>query len=294
MYAKELATLDVMSDGRIDWGIGAGWLRSEYERVGITFDDGAERAERLFEAVAVMKRCFADEPFTFDGAHYRISQLDGRPKPVQRPHPRLLVAGSARRVLSFAGEQADIVGVAPSLLSRSIGRTPPRCSVEAAIDRQVEWIAAAAAKRQPTPTLNMVAFPGHRHERPPGQGPAGRAGSRVRAGRRAPLAAHVDRNGRADLRIARAMARTLGGVVLGRPGAGVARRHAGDRSPRGSLNRTGGAPLLITLTGSEGRREGGTMTRDKNHPAVSVVVVTYDMARELPRTLQSLASRLPA
>jgi probable F420-dependent oxidoreductase len=159
MYAKELATLDVMSDGRIDWGIGAGWLRSEYERVGITFDDGAERAERLFEAVAVMKRCFADEPFTFDGAHYRISQLDGRPKPVQHPHPRLLVAGSARRVLSFAGEQADIVGVAPSLLSRSIGRTPPRCSVEAAIDRQVEWISAVAAKRQPTPTLNMVAFP---------------------------------------------------------------------------------------------------------------------------------------
>jgi probable F420-dependent oxidoreductase len=159
MYAKELATLDVMSGGRIDWGIGAGWLRSEYERVGITFDDGAERAERLFEAVAVMKRCFADEPFTFDGAYYRISQLDGRPKPVQRPHPRLLVAGSARRVLSFAGEEADIVGVAPSLLSRSIGRTPPRCSVEAAIDRQVEWIAAAAAKRQPTPTLNMVAFP---------------------------------------------------------------------------------------------------------------------------------------
>ncbi len=159
MYAKELATLDVMAEGRIDWGIGAGWLRPEYEQVGITFDDGATRAERLFEAVAVMKRCFADEPFSFDGAHYRVSRLDGRPKPVQRPHPRLLVAGSGRRVLSFAGEQADIVGVAPSLSSRSIGPTPPRCSVEAAIDRQVEWIATATGKRLRPPTLNMVAFP---------------------------------------------------------------------------------------------------------------------------------------
>jgi probable F420-dependent oxidoreductase len=159
MYAKELATLDVMSEGRIDWGIGAGWLRAEYDRVGITFDDGRVRADRLFEAVAVMKQCFADEPFSFAGAHYRVQDLDGRPKPLQRPHPRLLIAGSARRLLTFAGEHADIVGIAPSLRSRRIGDAPPKCSVEDAIDQQVAWIGRGAGERLAELTLNMVAFP---------------------------------------------------------------------------------------------------------------------------------------
>ena len=159
MYAKELATLDVMSEGRIDWGIGAGWLASEYEKVGITFDEGPVRAARLFEAVAVMKGCFADAPVTYDGAHYRVRDLDARPKPLQRPHPRLLIAGSARRVLSFAGAEADIVGVAPSLLSRRIGERPPRCSVEEAVDAQMRWIADAAGDRFDALVFNMVAFP---------------------------------------------------------------------------------------------------------------------------------------
>lgn len=159
MYAKELATLDVLSEGRVDWGIGAGWLQPEYDQVGIAFDEGRVRADRLFESVAVMKQCFADEPFSFDGAHYRMREYDARPKPVQRPHPRLLIAGSARRVLSFAGEHADIVGIAPSLSARRMGDAPPRASVETAMDQQIAWIAEAAGDRFDALTLNLVAFP---------------------------------------------------------------------------------------------------------------------------------------
>jgi probable F420-dependent oxidoreductase len=159
MNAKELATLDVMSEGRVVWGIGAGWLAAEYEKVGIAFDEGRVRASRLIEAVHVMKGCFADAALTFEGVHYRIHDFDGRPKPVQRPYPPLLIAGAGRRILSFAGSEADIIGVAPSLSARRIGEMPPRVSVDAAIDAQVRWIAAAAAARSDAPVLNMVAFP---------------------------------------------------------------------------------------------------------------------------------------
>ena len=216
MYAKELATLDVLAGGRIDWGIGAGWLREEYARVGLAFDEGRVRADRLFEAVAVMKGCFADAPLTFGGTHYRIDAYDGRPKPLQRPHPRLLVAGSGRRVLSFAAAEADIVGIAPSLLSRRIGDAAPQCSVEAAVDRQLEWIRAAAGAvvRGAHPQHGRLPRDRHRRRRR-GRGTR-RAGGRLLARRGPPVAAHLDRHGRRDLRVARSARAHVGASPTGR------------------------------------------------------------------------------
>ena len=159
MYAKELASLDLLSNGRIDWGIGAGWLASEYEKAGIPFDRPGVRVDRLQEAVLVMKGCFGDAPVTFEGSHYRVRDLVGTPKPVQRPHPPLLLAAASRRLLSFAAREADIIGIAPSITAKQLGDHAPRQSVEAAVHEQIEWIRTAAGDRGEHLELNMVAFP---------------------------------------------------------------------------------------------------------------------------------------
>ncbi|HTK17577.1 MAG TPA: TIGR03621 family F420-dependent LLM class oxidoreductase [Acidimicrobiia bacterium] len=159
MYAKELASLDVLSDGRVDWGIGAGWLASEYEMAGLAFDPPGVRVDRLREAVAVMKGCFGDQPVTFDGTHYRLHGLNGAPKPRQRPHPPLLIAGAGKRMLSIAAREADVIGIAPSITARRVGDRPPLQSVVESIDEQTSWIRAAAGDRCGEIELNMVAFP---------------------------------------------------------------------------------------------------------------------------------------
>jgi probable F420-dependent oxidoreductase len=156
-HAKELATLDVLSDGRVIWGMGAGWLAPEYHAAGIAFDRPGVRVDRLGEAVAVMKAIFADGPASFDGAHYRVSGLEGHPKPVQRPHPPLLIGGARRQILSLAGREANIVGIAPVPNNGSEAAT--RARLEAAIDEQLGWIRDAADDRFRDLELNMVAFP---------------------------------------------------------------------------------------------------------------------------------------
>jgi probable F420-dependent oxidoreductase len=115
VLAKELATLDVFSGGRVEVGLGAGWMRSEYEQAGIRFDSAGIRIARLEEFITVLKGLFADEPFSFSGAHYRISDLDGTPKPIQRPHPPILVGGGGRKLLAVAARQADIIQVMPRI-----------------------------------------------------------------------------------------------------------------------------------------------------------------------------------
>jgi alkanesulfonate monooxygenase SsuD/methylene tetrahydromethanopterin reductase-like flavin-dependent oxidoreductase (luciferase family) len=88
MLAKEAATIDVLSGGRLELALGTGWLRDDYERTGIPLDPPAVRVDRFAEAVRVVKGCFGDQPFSFAGAHYAVRDLDLLPKPLQRPHPR--------------------------------------------------------------------------------------------------------------------------------------------------------------------------------------------------------------
>ncbi len=96
VLAKELATLDRISGGRLEIGIGAGWMTTDYEQAGLPKDRPGVRIERLAEAVSVMDGCFGDGPFDFAGEHYTISGLDAGPAPVQRPRPPLLMAGAVR------------------------------------------------------------------------------------------------------------------------------------------------------------------------------------------------------
>lgn len=115
MLHKALATLDVLSDGRVEIGIGAGWMPSDYAAINVALDPPGVRVDRLTESVAVLKGLFGPDPLCFHGKHYQIEELDGLPKPVQAPHPPLLIGGGARRVLALAGAAADIVGINASM-----------------------------------------------------------------------------------------------------------------------------------------------------------------------------------
>jgi probable F420-dependent oxidoreductase len=157
--AKEVATLDLLSDGRVEWGMGAGWYPFDFESTGLTFDKPPVRVSRLVESITVMKGLFAEGPFSFEGEHYRISELNGTPDPVQRPHPPLLIGGSRRRLLSLAGREADVIGMAPSTDSHPFGPRPPLLSVTESTERQLGWIRDAAGSRLDDIELQMTAFP---------------------------------------------------------------------------------------------------------------------------------------
>jgi len=152
VLAQDLASLDVLSGGRLDVAIGAGWNRAEYDAIGIPFDRGGTRVARLTEAVAVLKGCFADGPFSYSGAHYRIRDHDAGPRPVQRPHPPFLIGGGQRRILSLAAREAQIVGLAPTVGTRS--DAPPRFT-RAATEEQIGWVREAAGERFPELELNV-------------------------------------------------------------------------------------------------------------------------------------------
>jgi probable F420-dependent oxidoreductase len=146
VLAKELATLDVLSGGRVEIGIGAGWMREEFDAAGIPFDAPSVRIERLEEAVTVLKGLFADTPCTFAGKHFTVTALDGLPKPVQRPHPPIMIGGGGRKVLGVGARQADIIQVLPGVI-RGVAALDPAQFTRRAYREKVEWIRDAAGNR---------------------------------------------------------------------------------------------------------------------------------------------------
>lgn len=158
-FAKELATIDLFSSGRVEWGMGAGWLASEYEQAGLAFDAPGDRVSRLQEAVEVMRGLFSDGVYSFEGAHYTVRALDGLPKPVQRPHPPLLIGAAGRRLLTWAARTADIVGVAPSLAAHPVLGGPNRPTMAESVDQQIEWIREAAGDRLASIELTITTMP---------------------------------------------------------------------------------------------------------------------------------------
>src|SRR5688572_19483996 len=138
VLAQDLATLDLLSEGRLEIGLGAGWNVDEYTRAGLSFDKHAVRFERMRESMAVLKGLLGDGTFSFAGRHYQIHEMDGLPKPWQRPHPPFLIGGGGRKMLEFAAREAQIVGLAPRL---PLPAEPDIAScTAAATDEKVEWI----------------------------------------------------------------------------------------------------------------------------------------------------------
>lgn len=159
VLAKEAATLDLLSGGRFELGIGAGWLRVEYEQAGLPFDDAGVRVSRLKEALHVLKGLFANQPLTYSGSHYNISNLDGFPKPLQRPHPPILIGAGSRRMLALAAQEANIVGILPKALSNGTISEEVMERLPATMAQKVEWVRQAAGERFPDLELNMVISP---------------------------------------------------------------------------------------------------------------------------------------
>ncbi|MGH9154673.1 MAG: TIGR03621 family F420-dependent LLM class oxidoreductase [Acidimicrobiales bacterium] len=148
VLAKELATLDLVSDGRLEAGIGAGWLRTDYEAHGLAYDAPGTRIERMAEAVAVMKALWSDDgPTSFAGRHYILRDAPGRPAPVQRPHPPVLVGGGGRRVLSVAAREADIVGFNANLAAGVVGPEVAGTALASCFDDRVAWVRSEAGDR---------------------------------------------------------------------------------------------------------------------------------------------------
>jgi probable F420-dependent oxidoreductase len=147
VLARDCATLDVMSGGRLELGVGAGWQRSDYESTGLPYDRPGIRIERLGEALSILKSCFAGESFDFAGDHYEISSFTGRPTVVQTPHPPILIGGGGRRILSLAAREADIIGINPSLHAGRIDEEAGPTGTADATDEKIRWIRAAAGNR---------------------------------------------------------------------------------------------------------------------------------------------------
>ncbi|MCA1668189.1 MAG: TIGR03621 family F420-dependent LLM class oxidoreductase [Thermomicrobia bacterium] len=156
LLAKEAATLDLLSGGRFELGIGTGFLKAEYDQAGIAFDPPGARVDRFAESLTVLKGLFADAPLTFSGAHYALTAFDSFPKPVQRPHPPILVGAGGKRMLSIAAREADIIGILTTSTANGVLSRDPAPRLAAAVERQIGWIREAAGDRFDAIELSLV------------------------------------------------------------------------------------------------------------------------------------------
>ena len=149
MLAKEMATLDIISEGRMEFGIGAGWMKTDYEEYGIPYDSPGTRIERMVEGLEVIRQMWTEGVANFEGKHYRYTNAKGEPRPVQQPHPPILIGGGGKRMLTIAAQQADIIGFNTTLTA---GYAGPEAAAEATPDKfrqRVEWVNEAAGDRLP-------------------------------------------------------------------------------------------------------------------------------------------------
>ena len=158
VLAKEVATIDVLSNGRVEFGIGAGWMNTDYEQSGIPQDRAGVRIARMAEALHIYKGLWADGPCTFEGKHYRVTNLDGLPKPTQRPGPPILIGGGAPKVLGIAGQHADIVGINPSIPKGYVDGAAAADTAPERLDEKLGWLRDGAGTRFDDLELNILVF----------------------------------------------------------------------------------------------------------------------------------------
>lgn len=141
LLAREAVTLDLLSEGRFELGLGAGVGPSEFQQLGIPFASAGTRVGRLEEALQVIKRLFTEGLVDYGGKYYTIMQMRGSPRPTQKPHPPLLVAGAGERMLKMAAREADIVAVGSKITERGADPT------DATLEQKIAWMKEAAGQR---------------------------------------------------------------------------------------------------------------------------------------------------
>lgn len=156
LLTKEVATLDLLSGGRFELGIGAGWMRREYDAAGLVYDRAGLRIDRLEESIAVLKGLLAGGTFSHGGTHYQIDRLESFPRPVQRPHPPLLIGGGKRRVLTLAGREADIVSLLTVSVATGGVEDDPSERLALAVRQKLDWIRDGAGERFDQIELSLV------------------------------------------------------------------------------------------------------------------------------------------
>ncbi|HUF93869.1 MAG TPA: LLM class F420-dependent oxidoreductase [Candidatus Limnocylindria bacterium] len=156
LVAREAATVDLLTGGRLQLGLGAGHTKSEYDEVGLDYDAGATRVERLAEAVAIVKGLLAGESVTVAGRHYRVTGHTIHPPAVQRPHPPLLIGGNGRRLLTLAAQHADIVGLSGITFRQGGTKADVSGWTVAGVDERIRLVRAAAGTRYEHLELNAL------------------------------------------------------------------------------------------------------------------------------------------
>ncbi|NNN22049.1 MAG: TIGR03621 family F420-dependent LLM class oxidoreductase [Acidimicrobiales bacterium] len=147
VLAREIATLDLLSSGRVECGIGAGWMTSDYIASGIALDEPPVRVERLEEAVEILKQLWTNDSVSYSGKHYTLKAARGFPKPVQSPHPKIVIGGGSPKVLRLAAKQADIVGINMRLSAGVIGSEVIAEAAPEKFDARIKWVREAAGSR---------------------------------------------------------------------------------------------------------------------------------------------------
>jgi probable F420-dependent oxidoreductase len=158
VLGKELATMDLLSDGRLEIGLGAGWMATDYEQAGIAYDPPGVRIDRFVEALEVLRALFADGPCHFAGKHYTINGLEGLPKPVQRPSPPMLIGGGGKRMLGIAARHADIIGINGTLTAGAVDADALQTMTADAVDQKVGWVRDAAGRRMEEIEMSIRSF----------------------------------------------------------------------------------------------------------------------------------------
>jgi probable F420-dependent oxidoreductase len=158
VLAKEAATLDILSEGRFDLGLGAGWMTSDYEQAGMPYDSAGTRIERLEEGLQIIKGLMAGGSYSFTGKHYRIKEMEGSPLPLTKPHPPFLLGGGGPRMLRLAAREADIVNVNFNLRDGRVSRNLVRSGLAGATDEKMAWIREAAGERLDHIELSVTVF----------------------------------------------------------------------------------------------------------------------------------------
>ena len=152
LLAKEVATLDFLSGGRFELGLGAGVGPFDYQQLGLRFEDAGTRVGRLEEALSIIKRFFTEECVNFTGRHYTITEMRGSPGPVQKPHPPIVIGGAGKRMLSLAARETDSISLMYRLPAQGID------APNEALEQQLMWVREAAGERFESLELSQMAY----------------------------------------------------------------------------------------------------------------------------------------